>query len=209
MNNIPSFPVRFNEESLILYFIGLEISNLLKEIKNKSPRATKALPPNTIALTPEQIEEAQQDYCGFVKNAIVVSAKRQEAMNLIGAQLTRANELVWQVDGVIAATLQKPPPVSQEEFDCLNQARLELRTYQDNMVLMEVKLKAIAEVIDKLLAKHAAEWRRHHKKHVDKLEAELKAQQIILSEIEQKELHEPTKTMDELETKLKKIRVIK
>lgn len=209
MENVLTYPLRYSEASIILYFISLEISNLLKEIKNRSPNATKQLPSNINALTPEQIEEAQQDFTGFVKSAISVSAKRQEALNLLESQLARAGELVLQVDGVLAEAIQKPPPISQEEFERLNQARLTLRIHQEDIAAIGKKLKTISTTINDLLAKHAEEWQRHNKNYVDQLISELETQQIILSDLEKKELSEPSKTIEEVKRKLQKEEVIK
>lgn len=209
MDNVPKYPLRYNEAAIILYLISLEISNLLEEIKKRSPCATGQLPPNINALTPEQIEEARQDFTGFVKSAISVAAKRQEAMNLVTAQLMRVQELVLEVDGILALMIQNPTPVSQEEFGRINQARQTLRNRQNGIMVIERKLREISNAINDLLAKHAEEWRQHYGKYVDKLISELEAKQILLSELEKQELSEPTKTIEEVKYKLKKADILK
>lgn len=197
-------PVVYNESAVLLYLIGLEISNLLKEIRSKSPQASKYLPEDTL-ITPAQIQEAVDDFTGFVKLAISVVARRQGVLNYIIAQLDEIEIYRNRLEDAIAVVLQSQKQAPASALEDLYKFIDKLRDQEDYLSDMQAKFADIGSEINNLLEQHSIAWRAHQKKYAEKVIEELEKHDVKLNDLERAELLAPKRTIAEIVESLQKI----
>jgi|GEM_PF-3611605 len=201
-------PVKYGLVSILLYLISLEINNLMLEIREKSPVSSKQTLPNSL-FTPEQITEARKHFTGFVKQAIVTTAARQSALSLAIAQLDKIKTLIREVEMEFSDALRNLDLSSKSGLQCLEAGLEALKKEEQDVVLIESKLRNMGCSINELIAKHRNEWQQLHSKYVQQLISELERDNIFLSELEKQELQKPTKVIDEVRANLVKHKIIK
>lgn len=199
--------VTYNEASLLLFLICLEISSLLNEIRNQSPDASKyAL--GTSFLIPQQIHEATKDFTGFVKMSIMTIANRQEALNEATTNLDKIENYKTKVEGAIANVLQNQGQAPENALDDLYLVLDKLRDQEDKLYGVQSRLTEMSKRIDLLIQQHAAEWRDHYKKYAGQVIGELEKTGIKLNDLEKGELLNPKKNFSEIAVMLQKIGII-
>jgi hypothetical protein len=202
------YPLKYNEAAVILYLLSMEITNLLKEIHDKSPIESKQLPEESL-FTPEQIAEARQHFTGFVKQAIAVVARRQVALNLIAERKQQIKQFFIELEDGAALALQNPSYISEDGFRRVERALKSLKKDENEMLDIEDVLRKHSKIINEQLAKSSYEWKKHQIEYVNKLVVELEDKGIQLSELEKQELQEAKKTIDEVRQSLRKQALIK
>lgn len=197
-------PVVYNESAVLLYLIGLEISNLLKEIRGRSPQASKYLPEDVL-ITPAQIQEAIDDFTGFVKLAISVVARRQSVLNYIILQLDEMEAYRAKLEDAIAVVLQSQKQAPINALEDLYKFIDKLRDQEDYLSDMQTKFADIGNEINRLLEQHSIAWQGHQKKYAEKVIEELGKYDVTLNELERAELLAPKRTIAEIVESLQKI----
>lgn len=190
--------IKYDEASILLYFISLEISNLLKEIRSQSPQASKIVPENAFILTPEQIAEARNNETNFVKEAIAVAMKRQEALNKIVKWIDQIDEISKQIQTTAAFLTKNKTKSNNEITEQLEENLAKLFAQKKQLQEIKLPLEKIANKINKLLEQQAKEWHEHSTKFTEKLIQEFEKQNLQLSDLEKQEIRHPSKTIQEI-----------
>jgi len=207
-SNAIKYPLKYSESAVILYLLSMEITNLSKEIRDKSPVESKYLHVDSL-FTPGQISEARKHFTGFIKQAIAVVAKRQIALNLLAAQKQHMKILIAEVEDGIAIALQNPTYISEDRFKRIEKMLNVLKKKNMEILAIEATLRKNAKIVNELLDKHSSEWKQHHVQYVAQLIAELESKGVLLSELEQNDLRTSIKTIDEVRQNLKRQSLIK
>lgn len=202
------YPLKYSEAAVVLYLISMEITNLLKEIRDKSPVESKQLSEDSL-FTPEQIAEARKHFTGFVKQAIAVTAKRQIALNMVEVKKQQVKKILIELEDGAALALQNPSYISEAGFVRIEKLLKTLKKDENDLLVIEDALRKDAKVINEILAKHGSDWKDHQEHYVTQLIAELENKGIQLSDMEKKELGSVTKTINEVRQNLKKQALIK
>lgn len=202
------YPSKYDEIAIILYLISLEVTNLVKEIRAKSPQSSRQLHPGAV-FTPEQIAEARKNVTGFLKRAIATLAKRQVALNKTMMRLEQLNTLRAEIEDGMTAAIQNPQIADAKEIEYLEETLHMLNEKEEELFNIEVTLKSMATELNQLIVKHSSEWQQHQTQYATQLIAELEQHGIALSELEKQELCSITKTLDEVKQSLVKYKLLK
>ena len=202
------YPLRYSEAAVILYLLSLEIPNLLKEIRDKSPVASKQQDADSL-FNPGQIVEARKHFTAFIKHAIAVIARRQMALNMLEEKKYKIKKLLMEVEDGAALALQNSSYISEEGFKRIEKTLKTLKKNEDDVLAIENSLLRGAKTIDEMLVEHSKQWQEHQLQYVTQLIAELEKKGFLLSELEKNELKATTKTIDEVRQNLKKQALLK
>jgi hypothetical protein len=192
--------IKYDEASILLFFISLEISNLLQQIRDKSPEASKIVPKDASILTPEQIEEARNNETNFVKQAIAVAIQRQEALNKIVNWLDQIDKLSKQIQTAAATIVKEKTNSEAEQIQQLEANLLKLSEQKKQLNALKIPLEKSAAKINKLLTQHAKDWQQHYAKFTEELIQEFAKHNLQLSDLEKQEIRSPTKSIKEMMT---------
>jgi uncharacterized protein YoxC len=201
-------PVKYDMLAIIIYLIGMEIENLIKQIREKAQETSKLVPKEAM-LTPEQIEEAKNDFTGFIKKALQVIAERQKTLNAIYEQLQTLERQHRLLDDSIIGSIENSQRVAKKTFPQLVDLLQDLKGKKNRLQELYYTVKDTSNSINELLQQHANEWKEHQKNFAEKLIEEFAKKNILLSDIEKQELIAPTKTPTELLNALRKAGIIK
>lgn len=197
--------IKYDEASLILFFISLEITNLLTQIRDKSPEASRIVPKDAFILTPEQIDEARAHETNFVKEAISVTMQRQEALNRIVKWIDQIDKLCKQIQAAATTIAKEKSALEETQKEQLNANLIKLTEQKNQLQQLKIPLQNTAEKINALIAKHAKDWQKHYAKFADELILEFEKHNLKLSDLEKQEIRNPTKSIQEIEAVLQQL----
>lgn len=204
LQNIINKFKKYNESSILLSLLSTSFSNLKKEIIAKSSDNSKKEEYTHNVLTPEQIEKARKHSTGFVKLAIQTIAKRQSLLNDLDKKKQNLSALINELEYNIITVIRISDENTDQTFENMKKFLKKLKEYHDKIRSIEKQTQKQVIIIDKLISKHSREWNEHSKNYTNKLIQELQQQNIILSELEKKELLSPTKTIEEINQNIEK-----
>lgn len=200
--------IKYDEASILLYFISREISNLLKQIRNQSPEASKIVPENAFILTPEQILEARKNETNFVKQAISVAMERQEALNKIVKWIDQIDDLCKQIQTNAANLAKEKNQTKNEVSSKLENDLIKLLEQKKKLLNIRFAFEKMAGKINLLLEKQAKDWQKHYAKYADALIEEFAQKNLQLSDLEKQEIRKPTKSISEMLKLLQNLNLI-